>query len=197
VVEMGCRRLEPLTPYLKVWGKIYKLQCAHNGTMIIKDAMVLIHLAKISLLEKSCDHFRNIMIPDEVYGEVLKGEPKGYEDIIVIKGLIEKDKIKVKNIRNKKLMEKANSFNIFRGEAEALALYWQEKADLLATDDDNVRKKKLILNINLIGTPAIILKLFRSKSIDRKKFIQSINELRKIGWFHQAVLDKLLMEVKK
>jgi predicted nucleic acid-binding protein len=159
--------------------------------------MVLIHLAKISLLEKSCDHFRNIMIPDEVYGEVLKGEPKGYEDIIVIKGLIEKDKIKVKNIRNKKLMEKANSFNIFRGEAEALALYWQEKADLLATDDDNVRKKKLILNINLIGTPAIILKLFRSKSIDRKKFIQSINELRKIGWFHQAVLDKLLMEVKK
>lgn len=51
------------------------------------------------------------------------------------------------------MIAKANAFNIQRGEAEAVALYWQEEADLLATDDDNVRRKKDALRIKTIGTP--------------------------------------------
>ena len=111
--------------------------------MIVKDAMVLIHLAKITLLEKSCEYFREVIMPLMVYDEIIKGKDKGYGDVIIIENLIKMNKIKINKIKDETLMQKAREFNIYRGEAEALALYWQENADILATDDDNVRKKKL------------------------------------------------------
>lgn len=67
---------------------------------------------------------------------------------------------------------------------------------MIATDDDNVRKKKNLLNIKVIGTPVIVLKLFKNKIIDKNKIEQCVSELRKIGWFSNIVLDKILMEVK-
>lgn len=161
--------------------------------MIIKDAMVVIHLAKVTLLEKSCDYFKDVIIPELVYKETVEVE-KDYPETIIIKELVEKRKIKVKKINEKMLVNKSNQYNLHRGEAESVALYWQEKANLLATDDDNVRKKRNILNLSIIGTPAIVFKLYRENIIDKEKFKESISQLRKIGWFSNAVLDKVLME---
>ncbi len=163
--------------------------------IIVKDAMVLIHLAKLSILEKSCDYFKNIIIPNLVYEEINKYED--YPDANIINSLIKSKKISIKNIKNINLIKKANEFNIQYGEAEALALYWQENADLLATDDDNVRKKKELLNIKLIGTPVIILILYNKKIIDKDKASLSIEILREIGWFSNALLDSVIMEVNK
>lgn len=164
--------------------------------MIIKDAMVIIHLAKITLLESSCNYFKRVIIPKKVYEEIAIGKEKPYSDLNVVKELITKKKIIIKKVYNKRLLIKANEFNLHRGEAEAVALYWQEKADYLATDDDNVRKKSIVLNIKTIGTPAIVLKLYKEKTINKGKLISSLNELRKIGWFSNAVMDKILMETK-
>lgn len=165
--------------------------------MIVKDAMVLIHLAKLSLLEKSCSYFKKAAIPELVYEEVLKGKEKGFPDASIIIELIKSKKIAVKKVKSNALIKKANQFNIQRGEAEVISLYWQEKAGLVATDDDNIRKKKSLLNIEVIGTPAIILKLYKEKLIDRHKAEQCVSELKKIGWFSNSVLDIMLMEVKK
>lgn len=162
--------------------------------MIIKDSMVLIHLAKITLLEKSCDFFKNVIIPGKVYDEILSGMEKGYPDITIITDLIRAKKIAVKKVRNKSLIEKAREFNIQKGEGEAVALYWEKKANYLATDDDNVRKKSIMLNVKVIGTPAIILKLYSEKLIKKEKFEESLRELRKIGWFSNAVIDRIMSE---
>ena len=158
--------------------------------------MVLIHLAKITLLERSCEYFKKTIIPRKVYEEVIECKGKNFEDVKIITGLLEKGKIIVVEIKKDQLIKKAKELNIHGGEAEAVALYWQEKADYLATDDDNVRKKNIILNINIIGTPVMILKLYKKGLIDRNKFMDSVNKLRKIGWFSNAVLDKILLEVK-
>ncbi len=163
---------------------------------IVKDAMVLIHLAKLSLLNLSCHQFRRVIIPVLIHQEILKGNEKGMSDVPIILDLIKRRKILVKKVKDADMIKKLNQFNIWRGEAEAMALYWQEKASLLATDDDNVRKKKTILGINIIGTPAIVLHLFRMKMIDEDKLLQSMSDLRKIGWFSNAVLDKIILEVK-
>lgn len=164
--------------------------------MIVKDSMVLIHLAKITLLEKSCKYFQRTIIPKKIFDEVTKCKEKNFVDIKIIVDLVERNEIKVIELRNRKSLEKINELNIQRGEAEAVALYWQENADYLATDDDNVRKKNLLLNIKLIGTPVIILKLYEEKMIDKNKFVESIDKLKKIGWFSNTVLDKILMEAK-
>ena len=164
--------------------------------MIVKDSMVLIHLAKITLLEKSCKYFKKTIVPKRVFDEVTKCREKNFVDIKIIVDLVERNEIEVIEIKNQKSLEKINELNIQGGEAEAVALYWQENADYVATDDDNVRKKNLLLNIKLIGTPVIILKLYEEKMIDKNKFVESINKLKKIGWFSNGVLDKILMEAK-
>lgn len=162
--------------------------------MIVKDSMVLIHLAKITLLEKSCDFFRKVLIPDRVYQEIMKGKEKGHDDAILVEEMVKNKKIEIKSVKEKKLLEKANEFNIQRGEAEAVALFWQERADYLATDDDNVRKKALLLNLKIIGTPSIIMNLYKKDKITKEKYLSSVNELKKIGWFGNQVIDKMKME---
>jgi len=162
--------------------------------MIVKDSMVLLHLAKITLLENSCGYFKNVIIPEMIYDEILVGKEKGYLNAKIVIDFIEKKKITVKQVRNETLIKKAEEFNIQKGEAEAVALYWQEKADYLATDEDNVRKKSVLLDIKVIGTPAIILKLYKENFIEKEKFNESLAELRKIGWFSDTVIDKVKME---
>lgn len=164
--------------------------------IVIKDSMVLIHLAKLSILKKSCDYFKKVLIPELVHQEIIKGKKKGFTDSQIIIELIKSRKIIIKDIKDRTSIKRLNEFNIQRGEAEVIALYWQEKADLIATDDDNVRKKKILLDIEVIGTPIIILKLFKEKLIDKYKIEQCVSELRKIGWFSNVVLDKILLEVK-
>ena len=161
---------------------------------MIMDAMVLIHLAKITLLKKSCEHFKKVEIPKEVYDEILIGKEKGYADATAIVELINSKKIMVKQVQDKMLLKKAEEFNMQGGEAEAVALYWSKKADYLATDDDNVRKKSSLLGIKVIGTPSIILKLYEQKVISKEKFEESLSELRKIGWFSNSIIDKIFME---
>ena len=165
--------------------------------LIVKDAMVMIHLAKITLLESSCKCFSNVLIPNKVYDEIMAGKEFGHIDVNVIEEMIMQHKIKVKKVENQKYLARAIQLNIQGGEAEAVALYWQEKADYLATDDDNVRRKNLLLNLRLLGTPVIILMLYKRKIIDREKFIDSLEELRKIGWFSNAIIDKILIEGEK
>lgn len=163
--------------------------------MIVKDTMVVIHLAKLTLLAKSCEYFKPVVIPEEVREEILAGRKKGYEDAVLAEDLIKVGKLKVKRVHDRSLLRRAEEFNVQGGEAEALALYWQEGADYLATDDDNVRKKAVLLSLKVIGTPAIMLKLYKAKVIGRDKFVESARSLRKIGWFSGAVIDSMLMEV--
>lgn len=164
--------------------------------IVIKDSMILIHLAKLSVLEKSCNYFDKIMIPELVYDEVVKGKNK-FSDSMITFNLIERKKIIVEKIKDKTLIKKANDFNIQGGEAESVALYWEKNADFLATDDDNVRKKRMTFELKLIGSPAIIIKLYREQIINKSKFEDCIFELKKIGWFSNAVIDTMMMEVKK
>lgn len=165
--------------------------------LIVKDTMVVIHLAKTLLLEHSCKFFGGVLIPKLVYEEIIRGEKEHGEDVLEIKKALNYKLIKIKQVRDMALIEKVNQYNIHRGEAEAVALYWQEKADWLATDDDNVRKKKDALSINVVGTPAIIIHLFKSKSIEKNAYLFAVKKLKAISWFASTVFDRMLLEVKK
>jgi predicted nucleic acid-binding protein len=162
--------------------------------MIVKDAMVVIHLAKLSLLEKCCSHFKKAMIPEKVYEEVMRGKEEGFAEIAVIEDVINRKSMIIKRVDDLRLIRRAENFNIFAGEAESVALYWQEKADKLATDDNNVRKKRVLLELDIIGTPSIILELYKSGLIGKTKFEESLIGLREIGWFSSSVIDVVKME---
>jgi len=126
----------------------------------------------------------------------MKGKEKNYAEIAIIEASIENKRIIVKSVEKEEFIDKAMAFNIQGGEAEAVALYWQENADYLATDDDNVRKKKEILKLNLLGTPSILLLLYRQKVIKKEKCLEAIQKLKRIGWFNNMIIDKMTMEIE-
>lgn len=163
--------------------------------LIVKDSMVLIHLAHTGTLEAACKAFRKVLIPESVYQEVNAGKESHGEDVGMVEQLVRSGSITISKAR-KDLIAKANAFNIQRGEAEAVALYWQEGADLLATDDDNVRRKKDALRIKTIGTPAILIRMVRDRFIEQETYLNAVRHLRKTAWFSSIVYDTMNAEVE-
>ncbi len=162
---------------------------------VVKDAMVLINLAKTTTLEKSCDYFENVFIAEEVFKEaVILGKQKGMADAILIENLVKQNKIKVKKVKNRNSIKLSNELNIYGGEAESLIIYKEENADFLISDDDNLRKKKYLVNANIIGSLAVLLKLRKTKKIGKEKFLTAIQTIRRIGWFSSSIIDRVLME---
>jgi len=162
--------------------------------LIVKDTMVLIHLAHTGTLEAACKAFRKVVIPEQVYQEVNAGKESHGEDVGAVDQMVKSGAITISKAR-RELVSKANAFNIQRGEAEAVALYWQEDADLLATDDDNVRRKKDALRIKIIGTPAILIRMIRDGAVDREVYLNAVRHLRKAGWFSSIIYDTMMAEV--
>lgn len=163
--------------------------------IVIKDAMVLIHLAKMTLLETCCVCFTKTLIAEAVFSEaVIEGKKKEMEDSYLIEKMIREGKIHIKKVHDKEFLRIVHEHNIYGGEAESLALYKQEHADFLITDDDNVRRKKDIFQVRVIGSLGVLLKLREMKRIDQIKFENSVERMRTIGWFSTSVLDKVLME---
>lgn len=164
--------------------------------IVIKDSMVLIHLAKMAIFADSCRYFGNILIPEKVYEEtVLKGKEKGYPDSIIIEQSIKGDLIKIKGVMDKRRVDNLRLFGLHLGEAEAVALYFQEKARYLATDDDTCRRNRIILGINIVGSPAIILTLLRKGLITRQKASDCVSALETIGWFDTDIIHEMQHQI--
>jgi predicted nucleic acid-binding protein len=159
--------------------------------MIVLDASALIHMAKLTLLETVCTHYR--ACTSELVRREVVSTPEKHPDASIIQALIGKQTLSVKKAKSE-LVKRANALNIFGGEAEALATYWQEKANFLVSDDDNVRKKQLVANVPVVGTPAMLLTLLKKKLITHQKFEKSSTELNNIGWFNPAVIDYIRKE---
>lgn len=166
--------------------------------LVVKDSVTLIHLAKTSLLRDSCRFLGDVLIPEKVYDETVEsGREEGYPDAALVEEVVEEEDIEVREVEEE-FVDRARKYSIQGGEAEAVGLYWQEDADLLATDDDNVRKKKTLLELDLIGTPVIVQKLYENGYIEGEKELEKkIDRLRDIGWFNSAVLDKIVLEAEK
>ncbi|MEE8400951.1 MAG: hypothetical protein V3R86_02200 [Candidatus Hydrothermarchaeaceae archaeon] len=135
------------------------------------------------------------MIPKKVYEESVANQ-KRFPDAVIIGALIEKRKIKVIEASNT-VVKEMGRFGIVKGEAEAVAAFKEGKGDLLASDDDAVRRNSGILDIKLVGTPALIVWLFEKREVSKEKAIQSLTELKKLAWFEAGLIDRIIMGVEK
>jgi len=166
--------------------------------IVVKDSMILIHLAKMQILADSCQYFGNVLIPTKVYEEtVINGKRKGHPDALIVEQTINNNLIKIKRVKNKDKVDNLRLFGLHLGEAKAVALYFQEKAEFLATDDDTCRKNRIILGINIIGSPAIVIILFRKALITRKKALDCVSALETIGWFDTEVIHEMKRQIEK
>ncbi len=160
--------------------------------IVIEDSMVVIFLAKLDLIKETKTMFGKVIISKEVEKETVS-DAKIYPDAVKIRYSIDNGLVEVRVVKNmKKVEELMKDFGLGRGEAETIQLYFQENADLLLCDERKARKVANILNINLLGTPELVIQLFKRKFIDKRKAKESILKLEKIGWFRSSVIFEAL-----
>jgi predicted nucleic acid-binding protein len=165
--------------------------------LIVKDSMVLIHLALVGVLRDACIMFGRVIISSAVHNEVVeRGIETGHSDAYLVQKLETEEFIHVVAVSDMTLMGELNKYGLEGGELESVTLYLQEKADLIASNDDKVRRLRLILDLDLISSPEIIFIMAKKGVITKDNAIDCLSELKRIGWFSHNVIDVIIKEVR-
>lgn len=154
---------------------------------VVCNSTVLIGLAKLEKLDILNDIFGEIIIPEEVYQEVvIRGRGKlGANEIQEAKWLKRKT---VKDNINVRLLSR----HLSQGEAEVLTLGKELKADLLILDEDEARDSASSAGFKIIGLVGILL-LAKNMGLI-KKVKPLLDELRSKRFYIGNTLYRTALE---
>lgn len=132
---------------------------------VVLDSSVIIALSQLRYLNLLNQIFDEVLIPRAVYEEIcIKG--RGLTGDSEIRESVKNDLIKVKNIRNKILVN-ALLDPLALGEAEALTLAVEEEADYVVGDDKLARSRAKAMGLNVIGTLRVLRMFFNAGLISK------------------------------
>ncbi len=152
--------------------------------------ILLAKIGRLSLLEKL---YSKVMIPYEVYNEVIvEGKKENYSDAALIEKYIN-EFIFVKELAQeyKKEAEKLKSV-VGSGESEAIELCLQEKARLLIVDNLEPRKIAQSKGLECRSTPGILLEALKTKILTYNEYESAIKELSKYAWLSGDIVAHFL-----
>lgn len=133
--------------------------------IVISNTSPIINLASINRLELLSKIFKQIIIPQEVYQEIViigAGQPGSNE----VKKF---DWIKVRQVKNRALVE-ALKIELDAGEAEAISLAIELKADFLLIDEKLGRTIASRFDIKYVGILGLIIEA-KSKDLVENDYL--------------------------
>ncbi len=166
--------------------------------LVIADASSLILLEKTELLQVLIENGLSFMIPVEVKREAVdKGKENRFPDAFKIEERINKGSITVKEVNDKKMAnEIMKAFNVASGEAEAIALFFQEKANILATDDRLAINACKALNVPTSGSVAFVTESFERGLVNQNKAIHMLEVLANEGRYKNEIIFQALNKIQ-
>lgn len=161
--------------------------------VIVSDASTLVLLQKTALLDKLIKNF-DFMIPQEVYEEaVIKGKNIKSKDSYLIEDKINKNTIKVKEVKDKKRIGNIiKEFGLGEGETEAIVLFSQENADFLATDDHKAINVCKIYGIPFMTALTFVIKAFEIRIINKSEAKDMVKNLSIYGRYKDELIYRAL-----
>src|ERR1700683_2529858 len=134
--------------------------------MFVFDASTLILVAKVELLDLFLASIGpEVAVPAEVARECCGA--KKTLDALMIQKALDDARIKVKVVKNKKLVAKLQTdFSLGMGEAEAIALGLKEKAPLVGIDDKNGINACKLLGLGFVTALAILVRSHEKALVD-------------------------------
>lgn len=150
------------------------------------DTGPIMHLSEIESL-KTLEIFSQMIVPEEVMNELRRNK-------IIVK--LEMVRLNSQGKDNAYLF--ANEYFLDLGEAQAIALCIQEKADYFLTDDLEAREVAKKFKLEVHGTIGIILRAFREKILTKKEAAEKIRQLQtKSSLFITSnLIEKVLLEIE-
>ena len=161
---------------------------------LVMDACTAILLAKSSVIETLADT-RELIMTESVYNEIIKGKEKMLEDSFLIENLKIDKKIKLTN-DNKNITKKLmKDFNMGEGEASTISSGIGKKC-IIATDNLQGRKASKVNNLSLVGSPELIMDLFKTKRINLDKTKIALKKIKEEGWFENNLIERILEDLE-
>lgn len=159
--------------------------------MIISNSTPLIYLSKLNRLDLIEKVYKNIIIPEAVFREVvLKGKELNQKETIIIEEFINKGTIEIKQIEE----IKKEIGSIDPGEAEAISLCLKLNIKDILIDDKEAYELCRLLKINPIRTTAFLLMCANKKLISKEEFKEILVNLIKEGYFIDANVFQYLID---
>jgi len=147
--------------------------------MIVSNSTVLIYLAKIGKLNLLKELFGEVLIPAEVFDEVvIRGKEHQHPDAFVVESVVEEGWIHVKNI---KAFGELEDFGIDLGEAQAISLAKSLGVPVLL-DQTHARNAAKALGLKPRGTIFVLLAALRKKLLTYDDYQDSLEDLVKAGF---------------
>ena len=169
------------------------LQCNKLNKIIISDASTLILLQKIVLLDKLVKNFEFIISQEIYYEAVIKGKKIKSKDSYLIENKINRGIIKIKKIKDRKRVNQIiNEFSLEKGETEAIVLFLQENADILAIDDHKAINVCKIYEIPFITALTFVITTFDAKIIMKNEAKEMVRNLGIYGRYKDELIYKAL-----
>jgi predicted nucleic acid-binding protein len=156
--------------------------------MVVFDASTLILLARIDLLDLFLSGLGGkALVPERVRAEATA---EGKDESETIRKRIEDKTITVSKVKNAHLAKKLmQDFNIDAGEAEALTLAMEKKADAVATDDRNAIRACKILKLDFITAVAVLVRAVEKGLLEKDEGIIKLHRLQSIGRYSRAIIE--------
>lgn len=164
---------------------------------VFSNSSPLMYLSKLGKIELLKMMFTEVIIPKEVFNEVVvKGKNESFLDAFKVERAIKEGWIKVKEVFYK---EEADFFReIDEGEAALISLAKKEKADLLLIDDASARTVAESFGLNVKGTLYILLLAYKRRIIDKNELKELIKKLINLGFRLSAeIYTEILEEIEK
>ena len=148
----------------------------------VVDSTVLIALARAKLLELLKELFTEVVAPPAVWAEATEEGKEGSREILA------SEFIRVVEVRDRSLIPLLARLD--EGEAEAILLARELKADVVVLDDRDSRAAAKLLGLRVVGTAGLLVLAKRRGLI---KEVRPVLELMRRKGFYLS--DKVVREV--
>lgn len=165
--------------------------------IVVSNSSPLIFLAKIGKLNLLKQLFNEILIPKEVFSEVvIKGKEEGYSEVYIIEESVKEKSIRVIEEDFKNEINKIEKYftELDYGEIEVLLLTKKVNADLILIDDATGRRVAESFGLNVKGTLYVILSALNKDLIDKKTTKHLLNKLISYGFRISSELYSIVLE---
>jgi predicted nucleic acid-binding protein len=164
--------------------------------MLVLDASTLILITKAELLGRFLEGVkRQVAIPAEVARECC-GTKKTWDALMIQKALDE-SRIGVLQVKNRKLVAKLQAdFSLGQGEAEAIALGLNERAEIIGIDDKNGINACKLLGVAFTTAIGILVRSSEKGLLDRSAALAGLASLAKYGRYKNSIIEDARLKLE-
>ena len=166
--------------------------------MIVLDASTLILIAKAELVNL---FLANVTVPVAIPGEVEReccGSKKAL-DAVIIQRALDESRIKTVVVKNRRIVAKLQEdFRLGRGEAEAIAVALNAKAQVIGIDDKNGINACKLLGVTFTTAVGILIRSQEKGLLKEFEALERLASLAKHGRYEDSIIQdaRRKLEVK-